>query len=149
MRSLWNDVDRRNLLGRLDRLSPNMKPLWGRMSAGQTVAHLSDWMRMAIGAIRVESRKTPFRFPIIRQLVLYVIPLPKNLPTARELQKSEPGTWNDDIRDLKDLVRRAVEKHGDRNARWPEHPALGPVHDKGWGVLGYRHTDHHLRQFGL
>src|SRR5215212_8038385 len=111
MQSLWNEVDRRNLLVRLDKLSPNMKPLWGRMSAGQTVAHLSDWMRMAIGAIRVESRNTPFRFPVIRHLLLYVVPLPKNLPTARELQKTEPGNWPDDMHDLKDLMRRAVEKH--------------------------------------
>jgi hypothetical protein len=119
------------------------------MSAPQTVAHLADWMRMAIGAIKVESRNTPFRFPVVKQLVIYVIPMPRNLPTARELQKSEPGEWSEDVRDLRELIRRAVQKNTDRNARWPEHPAFGVTSSKAWGVLGYRHTDHHLRQFGL
>ncbi|NIP78404.1 MAG: hypothetical protein GWM90_04055, partial [Gemmatimonadetes bacterium] len=29
------------------------------------------------------------------------------------------------------------------------HAAFGPLSRKEWGVWGYRHTDHHLRQFGL
>ena len=149
MQSLWNEKDRRDLLARLDKLRSNSKGEWGKMSAAQTVAHLSDWMRMAIGAIRVESKNTPFRVPVIRQIVLYLVPLPRNLPTAPELQKSEPGVWSEDVRELRDLIRRSVEKHGDRNARWPDHPALGKMSDRAWGVLAFRHTDHHLRQFGL
>ena len=149
MQSLWNEVDRRNILARLEKLAPNMKPVWGRMSAQQTVAHLADWFRMAIGAIRVESRNTPFRFTPLKQLLIYVMPLPRNLPTARELQKSEPGVWTEDTRELRDLVRRAVQKRSDKNGRWPEHPAFGSVTADQWGILAYRHTDHHLKQFGL
>ena len=149
MQSLWNEVDRRNLLARLDKLAPSTKGEWGRMSAPQTIAHLADWFRMAIGAIRVESRNTPFRFSPLKQVVLYWLPFPRNLPTAPELQKSEPGVWTEDTRELKDLVRRAVQKHADKNAKWPEHPAFGPITGEQWGVLGYRHTDHHLKQFGL
>jgi hypothetical protein len=146
---MWNEVDRRNIMARLEKLSPNMKPVWGRMSAPQTVAHLADWFRMVIGAIRVESKNTPFRFTPLKQLLIYVMPLPKNLPTAPELQKSEPGVWTEDTRDLKDLVRRAVQKRTDNTAKWPEHPAFGPVTADQWGILAYRHTDHHLKQFGL
>jgi hypothetical protein len=149
MHSLWNEVDRRNLLARIEKLAPNMKPLWGRMSAAQTVAHLADWFRMAIGAIRVESRNTPFRFTPLKQLLIYALPFPKNLPTARELQKSEPGVWTEDTRDLKDLVRRAAQKRADDKTKWPDHPAFGSITGKAWGVLAYRHTDHHLKQFGL
>ena len=149
MQSLWNEAERKDLLARLDKMRPNVKPLWGRMSAPQTVAHLADWTRMAIGAIKVESKNTPFRFPVIKQILIYVAPFPKNLPTAPELQKSEPGEWSEDMRDLKELVRRAVQKQADPKARWPDHPAFGAISSKAWGVLGYRHTDHHLRQFGL
>jgi hypothetical protein len=149
MHSLWNEVDRRNVLARFEKLAPNMKPLWGRMSGPQTVAHLADWFRMAIGAIRVESKKTPLRFTPIKLLVIYVLPFPKNVPTAPELQKSEPGVWTEDTRDLKDLVRRAVQKHADKNAKWPDHPVFAKLTGDQWGILAYRHTDHHLRQFGL
>ena len=32
---------------------------------------------------------------------------------------------------------------------WPEHPAFGSLTHRAWGVLKYRHADHHLRQFGV
>ena len=149
MRSLWNEVDRRNILARVEKLAPNMKPMWGRMSAAQTVAHMADWFRMAIGAIRVESKNTIMRFTPLKQLLIYALPFPRNLPTAPELLKSEPGVWTGDTRDLKDLVRRAVQKHTDKNAKWPNHPIFGSISGDDWGVLAYRHTDHHLKQFGL
>ena len=31
---------------------------------------------------------------------------------------------------------------------WPDHPAFGALSRRAWGVLIYRHMDHHLRQFG-
>jgi hypothetical protein len=149
MHSLWNEVDRTNLLTRVDKLTPNLKPLWGRMSASQTLAHLTDWMRMAIGELKVASKKTPLRFPPLKQLLIYVLPFPKNVPTSPELLKSDPGPWTEEMRDFAGLVRRALQKRSDPNAKWPDHPVFGQISVRAWGVLGYRHTDHHLRQFGL
>jgi hypothetical protein len=36
-----------------------------------------------------------------------------------------------------------------RDFEWPEHPAFGRMSRRVWGVLGYRHLDHHFRQFGV
>lgn len=33
--------------------------------------------------------------------------------------------------------------------QWPEHPAFGKLSTKDWGVLVYRHIDHHFKQFGV
>ena len=95
MRSLWNEADRKNLLVRIDKLPPNAEPRWGRMSAAQTLAHLADWMRMLTGELKVKSRNTPFRFPVIKQLIIYAAPFPKNVPTAPELLKTNPVEWAD------------------------------------------------------
>jgi hypothetical protein len=32
---------------------------------------------------------------------------------------------------------------------WPDHPVFAKMSRKAWCVLGYRHMDHHLRQFGV
>ena len=32
---------------------------------------------------------------------------------------------------------------------WPLHPAFGRLSTNEWGVLGYKHTNHHLTQFGV
>ena len=34
-------------------------------------------------------------------------------------------------------------------ATWPDHPAFGSMTERDWGVLAYRHADHHFRQFGI
>ena len=39
-------------------------------------------------------------------------------------------------------------KTANKNLR-PVHPAFGDITTQAWGVLAYRHTDHHLRQFGV
>jgi hypothetical protein len=147
--SLWNEPDRRDLLSRFDKLRPDTEARWGRMNARQMLAHIGDSMRMAIGATKVEPKRTPLRFTPIKQLVIYALPsTPRNLPTAPELRKTVPGVWSEDLRDVKELVRRAVVRYDQRAAKWPDHPAFGKLSPRAWGVLIYKHLDHHLRQFG-
>jgi hypothetical protein len=50
------------------------------------------------------------------------------------------------VADLKALVDRFTPRGA--GGRWPEHPAFGKLTERAWGVLVYRHMDHHLRQFG-
>ncbi|HLA14994.1 MAG TPA: hypothetical protein VJZ25_08220, partial [Gemmatimonadaceae bacterium] len=62
-KSLWNPRARAELLDRLERLSPEARPLWGRMNAPQMLAHLAKWMQMAEGRLITVNRKLPLRFP--------------------------------------------------------------------------------------
>lgn len=147
MRSIWNESDRHELTSRLARLGPNDIPAWGKMNAPQMLAHITDWIRMAIGDMKVESKNTPFRFSPLKEILIYGIPIPRNLPTAPELIKNQPGVWTEEMHHVKDLLNKAAAMHSKPNTRWPEHPAFGRISGHAWGVLGYRHTDHHLRQF--
>jgi uncharacterized protein DUF1569 len=150
VRSLWNEPDRQALLGRFDRLRPDARPEWGKMSAPQMLAHIGDSMRMAIGAVKVEPKRTPLRFTPIKQVVIYALPsTPRNLPTAPELRKTPPGVWSEDMRHVKELIRRAVLRYDQHATRWPDHPAFGKLSPRAWGVLIYKHLDHHLRQFAV
>lgn len=147
MRSAWNAADRRELEDRLRRLSPGEPARWGRMSALQMVAHLVDALHMALGDLPVEPKKLPIRFPPLKQLVLYVLPFPKGAPTAPELLMRRPEAWETELTRLQTLVDRFGA--ADRAATWPVHPAFGRLSGSAWGVLVYRHMDHHLRQFGV
>ena len=44
---------------------------------------------------------------------------------------------------------RRRELHERISRLTPETPAFGPLSARGWGVLTYRHLDHHLLQFGV
>ena len=45
MKSLWHQTSRDELTSRLEKLSPDSKPQWGKMNAPQMVAHLSNALR--------------------------------------------------------------------------------------------------------
>ncbi|MDQ3672831.1 MAG: DinB family protein [Gemmatimonadota bacterium] len=146
-RSLWNARARQDLLDRLERLSPEAKPLWGRMTAPQMLAHLANWMYMADGRLGTADRRLPLRYAPLKQLVVYWLPFPRGIPTAAELISRVPSDWEIERAAVRELVK-AFETR-DPKASWPIHPAFGKLTSKAWGVLGYRHTDHHFRQFGI
>lgn len=146
MKSLWSAQDRRDLDARIARLTPGHRARWGRMSAPQMVVHLADAVRMATGELHIPMRKTFARHTPIRQLLIYVVPFPKGVPTAKQLQR-DPGAWSADVADLGAMLERFAAR--DRSAPWPAHPFFGPLGAHAWGVLTQRHFDHHLRQFGV
>lgn len=146
-RSLSNARARHALLDRLARLSPEARARWGKMTAPQMLAHLVDWMLMAEGKLKTAPKLHPLRYAPIKQLAIYWLPFPKSVPTAPELIGREPLEWVIE----RDALRRHVESFAQLASRsdWPDHPAFGKLTPQAWGVLGYRHMDHHLRQFGV
>ena len=146
MTSMWQDEARAELQERVSRLSPDRKGQWGRMSAPQMVCHLAESLKMALGDLPVASKKIPIRYPPLKQFIVYLAPFPKNVPTAPELLARSPREWSADVADLQSLLNRFAARAAD--SAWPEHPAFGKLSGRAWGVLVYRHMDHHLRQFG-
>ncbi|HEX2723876.1 MAG TPA: DUF1569 domain-containing protein [Gemmatimonadaceae bacterium] len=147
MKTLWDESSRDELKKRLGLLQADTKPLWGGMNAPQMVAHLGSSMQMATGELKVAPKKLPIRFPPLKQLIIYWLPWPKGTPTAPELLTNEPAEWAEGIARL----RRGIDRFGarKRDGAWPDHPAFGRMTHRSWGVLAYRHIDHHFRQFGV
>jgi len=111
------------------------------------VTHLSDQMRHTLGLAQVARRSGPLRWPIVKPLVLYLLPWPKGrVQGPREAFLSAPTTWEADLTTLEGLVREFGER-SDQIA-WPEHALFGAMTRRAWGFFCYRHFDHHLRQFG-
>ena len=146
MRSIWNDGAAREIHIRIGRLAPDRKGEWGRMSAPQMVCHLGESLKMALGDLPVASKPSPLRYAPLKQFIVYLAPFPKNVPTAPELLLRPPGDWAGDVIALLGLVDRVVARG--RSAAWEKHPVFGALSPRAWGVLMYRHIDHHLRQFG-
>jgi hypothetical protein len=146
-KSIFQAGSRAELQQRLASLAPDHAPLWGKMNAPKMVVHLADALKMALGELPVKPRKTFLRFPVIKQLIIHVMPWPKGTPTAPELLARVPAAWNGEVVTLSALV----EKFSTRSAKdvWPPHPAFGKMSGRLWGALVYRHCDHHFTQFGI
>ncbi|HEX8409302.1 MAG TPA: DUF1569 domain-containing protein [Thermoanaerobaculia bacterium] len=147
MKTLFDEQQRNGLMSRIERVTAETRPTWGKMNAERMLTHLVESMRMAIGELQTRPKNLFIRFAPFRQLFVYVLPWPKGVPTAPELIPSDSRNVDDSKREL----ARLCTEFGKRNTRedWPYHPAFGELGRKGWGVLAWRHIDHHLRQFGL
>ena len=147
MKSVWNDADYRELSGRLDRLTAEAPAGWGKFTAPQMVCHLTDALKMASGELPIPPRKMFIRYPVIKHLIIYVFPFPKGAPTAPQLITRIATEWHGEMQAL----RRELEAFVTRGPSGPfvPHPAFGSLTPRTWGVLVYKHMDHHLKQFGV
>lgn len=146
-KTIWDESARTELIERLSMLTPETKPRWGKFNAPRMLAHIASSMRMAKGEIVPASKNLPIRYTPLKQIIIYWLPFPKGAPTAPELLVRQVNNWDENIAD----VRAQIESFATwkQKGPWPQHPAFGTLSERTWGVLGYRHTDHHFRQFGV
>ena len=147
MGSMLNDADRAQIAGRLRSLSVSSAARWGRMNVVEMLQHLNLSARMAVGELPVVTKnKRVFQVFPLKHLILYVLPFPKGAPTADELKPSVAASVDEERTALLELLERIGA--GPRDGVGPAHPLFGPLTWREWGVATYKHTDHHLKQFG-
>lgn len=151
MKSIFDAARRDELLARLSRLTPESSRRWGSMTPHQAVCHLSDSLKGVLGDRSIERRPVGWKRRILR-FVAFTLPLPwpKGVQTSPEVMAGAGGTppedFERDVEELESLVRRFAETDG--RGLGP-HYAWGEMSRGVWGRYGYRHLDHHLRQFGV
>ncbi|MFQ5525566.1 MAG: DUF1569 domain-containing protein [Thermoanaerobaculia bacterium] len=146
MKSLNNERDRREIRERIESLEPSCKPLWGRMNATEMLAHCSAQLRMSWGEIECKPKQSPLGRLPLKQALVYFAPWPKGAPTAPELIRADAENWVVETAKLFDLIERFPAEIEFTSV---PHPIFGTLSKRAWGRLGYRHLDHHLRQFGV
>ena len=147
MGSILNEGDRAEIANRLRSLSVSSTGSWGSMGVGDMLHHLRLSARMTLGELPVPSaNKRAFQVFPLKHLILYVLPFPKGAPTAPELKPGDAGSFEEERIALLELLERIGT--GPREGAGPAHPLFGPMTWREWGVVTYKHADHHLRQFG-
>lgn len=147
MPTVWNEDDRSRLLARMDEVSPPRMPRWGTMNAEQMVKHVTAQLELSLGDLDVEPRSSWLgRWPM-RHILIHWAPWPKSAPTAPELIKFSDAHWDEARAKFKQTFDQVVARGA--GGQFAPHPLFGKLSTNSWGVLMYRHMDHHLRQFGL
>jgi hypothetical protein len=148
MGSILNDADRAAITGRLRSLSASSKGRWGSMDVTGMLKHLRLAALMNTGEFSVPSaNKRAFQVFPLKHLILYVFPFPKGAPTAPALKiENASSEFEEERGGLLEALDRIGT--GARDGAGPHHPLFGPLSWREWGVATYKHTDHHLKQFG-
>ena len=147
MGSILNDGDRAEIVRRMQSLSASSARRWGSMDVTGMLQHLSLSARMTLGELAVpSSNKRVFQMFPLKHLILYVLPFPKGAPTAPLLKPGAAVPFEEERSALLEMLERIGT--GPQEGTGPAHPLFGPMTWREWGVVTYKHADHHLRQFG-
>jgi hypothetical protein len=147
MRTLFDQVRQREVLDRLAHLASDAQPLWGRMNVHQAVCHLSSQLAHTLGELPAEAVMGPMSRRPLNWILIHAAPWPKgSAQSPPEFLHFETRTWEEDRAELRELIHRFAERREEE--AWPPSPVFGKLTRKDYGVLSYRHLDHHLTQFG-
>jgi hypothetical protein len=149
MKNLFDRDASTEILSRLETLQPGAKPLWGKMSVSQMMAHCIVPIKVSLGEAKIKRNFMGLLFGKMgKKMVLKDEPFKKGLPTDPSFIIKDEPDFNSKKQELKTSIDKLLTT--DKNAMASRsHPFFGKMTVDEWGVLGYKHLDHHLRQFGV
>jgi hypothetical protein len=147
MNSIFNHEKQNEIRQRLEKLNHSTQPLWGKMNASQMLAHCARAMQMPVGDIEVKPSPLRFIGRLFKKKFTGPAPFGKNSPTAPEIRITDKREFDSE----KQNFMRAFEKicKGESAVKRDSHPFFGKMTPHEWGIINYKHLDHHFRQFGI
>jgi uncharacterized protein DUF1569 len=149
MSSVFDPAENAALSERIRSLRPDAKALWGGMSVAQMLAHCQRPLRVATGELRLERNLLGILLGrLAKKQLAGPVPFRRGLPTAPAFRVQGPQDFAREQEALLLLLQRFAEQGPAILTRAP-HPFFGPLTEREWDVLQWKHLDHHLRQFGV
>ena len=147
MKSLYISTDNKEVIERINKLSPESKALWGKMTVSQMLAHCTEGFKSAFGDTKPKRSFMGKLFGgIAKKSVLGDKPFKKGLPTDKSFVIKDDRNFEEEKKVLIGYIIR-FEKGEDVLTKDP-HPFFGEFTSHEWDVLMMKHLDHHLSQFG-
>jgi len=146
MRSIFDQETRDELIGRVNSLNADSHAQWGKMNVYQMVRHCNLWEDMMQGKQKYKQAFIGRLFGkmALRKVMKDESPLARNTPTLPELRISGNG---DIFPDRTEWISKIQDYAHFSNPGFI-HPFFGAMTEEQIGYMAYKHTDHHLRQFG-
>ena len=143
-----------SLIERINKLTPDAKPLWGKMNVAQMLAHSSRPFETVYDPAYAQKYPRPnavarfFIRLLVKNTVVGPKPYKKNLRTAPEFLIKDDRDFNTEKERLITFINQA-QAEGASAFEGREAHAFGPLTAAEWNMLFSKHTDHHLQQFGV
>jgi Protein of unknown function (DUF1569) len=147
MKSIFDASTREELINRINTVTQQSNAQWGKMNTFQMLRHCTLCDDMFLGKTKI-NRVLIGRLigkMILKQVLKDDAPFRRNSPTSSLLNTT---TETGDIEQQKKQWIIRIEQYADYSNPGFIHPFFGPMTKEQIGLLAYKHTDHHLRQFG-
>ncbi|MBW4889721.1 DUF1569 domain-containing protein [Mucilaginibacter sp. HMF5004] len=147
MKSLLNPVYSKEMIERINRLTPSSAALWGKMRVDQMLAHLNAFFNAALGEVKQERVLSGYLFGwIAKKKILSDQPFGKGLPTAKAFLAKGEYDFEAEKEHLIALIEHYTATKGKDVNKYP-HTFFGHLTTMEWDKLITKHLEHHLSQF--
>ena len=147
MKNLFESSAADEIKRRIAYLRPDCERQWGKMTVAQMLAHCSAWMEMAAGLSSPPRSLIGRIFGSMAKSQVLNSPIRRNMPTEKSLVVSNERNFAAERQRLLEWIDRFALGGPEKCTKDP-HCFFGPMTPVEWATLGYKHLDHHLRQFG-
>jgi hypothetical protein len=149
MKNIYNPLHTTEIIDRIEHLSPDSQPQWGKMVVSQMLAHCSEFQDIALGN----------SFPprgwlgiligrFIKPMFYNEKPIPINMSTIPTIMIVDDRNFELEREQLKKKLI-TFQRNGPEKCSTHPHPFFGKLTSNEWGIGLYKHLDHHLKQFGV
>jgi len=148
MKNLFEPETRKEVLERLEKITPEAKAHWGKMTVDQMLWHCNRTMSYAMGEYSVPYRGNFFMKLLFKKMILGKMEFPKGKSdTITEWRADD----HYDIENEKKRIREYIDRYSKSKDKmeWPHSPLLGKYTGENWARIDYKHIDHHFKQFGV
>ncbi|MCW5515864.1 DUF1569 domain-containing protein [Muriicola sp. Z0-33] len=150
MKNVFDAQDTAATIARINNLSPDTQPLWGKMRVAEMLAHCN----VAYEMVFTDKHPKPKGFKkfliklFAKKIVVGPQPYKRNIRTAPEFLISDERDFNTEKKRLIAYLEK-TQQLGASHFEGKESHAFGKLSVKEWNILFYKHLDHHLGQFGV
>jgi len=149
VKTLYQKEAYEEILNRVNKLFPGTHRLWGKMNVNQMLAHSSIALEAAIGSKyfpQLFMGKLIGRF--FKSFGVGEKPIKKNGPTNPAFIFVNTQEFEKEKQNLLNQIK-IFHQGGEAKCTTNPHSFFGKLTPAEWGVLQYKHLDHHLSQFGV
>ena len=146
MNSLLDTKYNTEIINRINSLKPESKPVWGKMTSAQMMAHCIEGLRGAFGETNLKRTLMGKLFgKMAKKSIMSDKPFKQGLPTDKSFIIKDERKFEEEKSKLIGYIKRFNSGSLTKNT----HPFFGNMTTDEWDKLMAKHIDHHLRQFGV
>lgn len=150
MKNIFKKEVTKELVNRIDQLSGETQPNWGKMGVAQMLAHCSVTYEMVYSDKHPKPNAfTKFILKLfVKKNVVSEKPYAKNGRTAPQFLITDEKVFATEKQRLIEYINKTQEL-GENYFEGKESHSFGKLTSEEWNNSFFKHLDHHLTQFGV
>lgn len=140
-----------NYIDRINTLTPETQPLWGKMSVDQMLAHCNVSYEMVYEPEKHRKPGSIAKFILktfVKSKVVGEKGYPQNSPTAPQFIIADRKNFEEEKKRLIGFIQK-TQQLGEMAFDGKESFSFGKLKAQEWNNMFAKHLNHHLAQFGV